>query len=69
MYFSPDDRAKMLHAHPKTKRGVPGQPSYVEVADLLEHHFKYQHWPKNVMSKIKILLLVFPQRGFEKKSM
>ena len=70
MCFSPDDRAKMLHAHYTSKdQGVPCQPSYVEVADLLEHHFKYQHWPKNVMSKIKILLLVFPQRGFEKKSM
>ena len=70
MYFSPDDSAKMLHAHCTLKdQGVQGQPSYVEVADLLEHHFRYQHWPKNVMSKIKILLLVFPQRGFEEKSM
>ena len=39
MYFSPDDRAKMLHAHCTPKdQGVPGQPSYLEVADLLEHH-------------------------------
>ena len=62
-YFT--DRAKMFHVHCTPKdQGVPGQPSYVVVADLLEHRFRYvpaQHGPKNVILKNKTPDLVIPQ--------
>ena len=55
----------MLHAHCTPKdQGVPGQPSYVVVADLLEHRFRYvpaQHGPKNVILKNKTPDLVIPR--------